>query len=136
MARRKSVVEKYWGYLLFLLIIWGWWSTSDWVTYGPVLALLSVLTAAYFIFRVPLTCGALNRNETRCRNNARGLMFGCNQVREHKRQNAIRRMGLTRKWREINKGLWITPKDCLASLVAITSIISAIGGVVISLVKA
>lgn len=135
MARRRSVFAKYWGYLLFPLIIWGWWETSDYAWYAPLLILLSVFTLAYFIFRVPLTCGALNRNGSRCRNNARGLMFGCNQIREHKRQNAIRRMGLTRKWYAINKGLWITPKDCLASLVAITSIISAVAGTMISIVK-
>lgn len=97
-----------------------------------------MIALAYFLFKVPHQCGAFNKNtkpgqSPHCDNNAKGLMFGCYLI-AHKRHNFLRRMGVG-KWRKMNKGLWINPKECLASVLAITSVVSGIGGLVVSIVK-
>lgn len=111
---RKSFIEKYWGYGLLAAIAAAWWIVDDKGKVAPLLIAASVLTIIYFLFRVPRTCGAKGRQGA-CRNNAQGLLFGCNQVREHKRQNLARRLGRER-WRRLNRGLWATPKDTMATL--------------------
>ncbi|MEV7970246.1 hypothetical protein AB0O34_30305 [Sphaerisporangium sp. NPDC088356] len=140
MARRGTTgfIAKYWGYLIFVLAIWGWVAVDDKIKIAPVLIVLSLGALAYFLFKVPHQCGAINRQakpgqDPRCRNNAKGLMFGCHLM-QHKRQNFFQRMGIG-KWREANRGLWINPKECLASVVALTSIVSGIGGLVVAIVK-
>jgi hypothetical protein len=47
-------------------------------------------------------------------NNARSLLFGCNQG-QHKRQNFARKLGRER-WRQLSHGLWNTPKERMATL--------------------
>lgn len=60
---------------------------------GAGLFVLSV----WFVFRAPNTCGAVNRDGTRCRNNAKGLLRGCHLI-EHKRQNVIQRLRASVGW--------------------------------------
>jgi len=122
--RRKSFLEKYWGYGVLVAIILGWWFAEDKGKIAPLLIVGSLLAIFYFLFRVPRTCGAEGR-EGPCRNNAQGLLFGCNQVRQHKRQNFARRLGRER-WRRLNRGLWTSPKDAVATLSCLGTVVSAI----------
>jgi hypothetical protein len=126
--RKKHFIEKYWGYAVLVALIWGWWAADDRGKVAPLLIFGSLLTIAYFLFRVPRTCGARGRQGP-CRNNARGLLFGCNQVREHKRQNFYGKLGRER-WRQINHGLWISPKECVAIMSCIGSALSGLAAVV------
>lgn len=125
--RKKGFLDKYWGYGVLALLIWGWWVAEDKGKVAPLLILASLLAIVYFVFRVPRTCGARGRQGP-CRNNARGLLFGCNQVREHKRQNFARKLGGDR-WRELNRGLWLSPKESIATLATLGSTVSAFAAV-------
>ncbi|MFI0421024.1 hypothetical protein [Spongiactinospora sp. 9N601] len=128
MARRKqNLIEKYWGYAVLAAVAWGWWVADDKGEVAPLLIAGSLLAIIYFLFRVPRTCGAQGRQGA-CRNNARGLLFGCNQVREHKRQNLTRKLGRER-WRELNRGLWISPKERVATMACIGSTLSGFAAV-------
>lgn len=128
MVRRKQgFIGKYWGYCVLAAVAGGWWVADDRGRIAPLLIAGSLFALVYFLFRVPRTCGALGRQGP-CRNNARGLLFGCNQVREHKRQNFARKLGRDR-WREINRGLWISPKERVATLACIGSTLSGMAAV-------
>lgn len=122
--KRKSFLEKYWGYGVLVALAAGWWLAEDKGKIAPLLIAGSVLAIIYFLFRVPRTCGAEGR-EGPCRHNAQGLLFGCNQVRQHKRQNLARRLGKER-WSRLNKGLWSSPKDTVATLSCLGATISGV----------
>ena len=103
----RSVVVKgitrYWGFLLFAILIMAWWSSA---VGPPVLLALSLVSTFYFLFRAPVWCGAVNRDETLCRKNASGLLMGCS-YRQHKWQKlkgTVARHG----WRQLNRGLWVS----------------------------
>lgn len=117
-------MEKYWGYGVLVALAAGWWLAEDKGKIAPLLIAGSVLAIIYFLFRVPRTCGAEGR-EGPCRHNAQGLLFGCNQVRQHKRQNLARRLGKER-WSRLNKGLWSSPKDTVATLSCLGATISGV----------
>lgn len=121
---RKSFIEKYWGYGVLGALVWGWWVAEDRGKVAPLLIAGSVVAIIYFLFRVPRTCGAEGRQGP-CRNNAYGLLFGCNQIRQHKRQNLARKLGRER-WRRLNRGLWATPKDTMATLSCLGATLSAL----------
>jgi hypothetical protein len=74
-----------WGYFLIPVLVWAWYSGD--VGYGPI-AIVSGLAALFFLFQARVPCGGLNRDGTLCRNNARGLLLGCNQVVAHRWYNA------------------------------------------------
>lgn len=77
-------LSRYWGYVLLLLIVAGWISGDV----GPaILILASVVASVYFLFQAPMWCGARTRKDQFCRNNSRGLLVGCPQVRQHKWQS-------------------------------------------------
>lgn len=64
---------------------WAWYSGD--VGYVPI-ALASVLATLFFLFQARVPCGGLNRDDTFCRNNAKGLLLGCSQVVAHRWYNA------------------------------------------------
>ncbi|WP_157246259.1 hypothetical protein [Nonomuraea typhae] len=128
MARKgQGFFGKYWGYAVLVALAAGWLLVEDKGKIAPLLIAGSLMALVYFLFRVPRTCGARGRQGP-CRNNARGLLFGCNQVREHKRQNFARKLGRDR-WRELNRGLWISPKERIATLACIGSTFSGVAAV-------
>lgn len=116
--------RRYWGWLLLALLIIGWFSGFGW----PVLIILSLLSASYFLFVQSIWCGASNRDGTRCRNNSTGLLRGC-YIDDHKWQR-LKWLVSPRKWRELNHGLWDTPKESLATLAALATICSFAGSVI------
>ncbi|WP_433351481.1 hypothetical protein ACQP25_00250 [Microtetraspora malaysiensis] len=125
--KKKGFAEKYWGYVLLIGLMVAWWVVDDRGKLAPFLILGSVLAIYYFLFRVPRPCGAQGR-EGPCRNNAYGLMAGC-QLQQHKRQNIFKQLG-SEKLRRMNHGLWISPKEVLASIAGLTSLISCIAAIV------
>jgi hypothetical protein len=76
----RAKLSLYWGYFLLPVLIWGWYKGLP----LEVLAGLSALSSVFFLFRARCPCGALNRDGSLCRNNARGILGGCNQVVAHK----------------------------------------------------
>lgn len=86
-------LRRHWGWAALGLAALGWyglvagWFSGHVPTVLAVIALASITGAAHLLFREPLLwCGARTREGERCRNNAKGLLMGCNQVRQHKWQ--------------------------------------------------
>jgi hypothetical protein len=123
--QHTSSLGKYWGYLLFVVLITAWWTQS----FGPVgLIALSALTMMFFLFRAPVWCGAVTRGNDFCRKNARGLLMGCS-YQQHKWQK-LKLAVVPPKWRQLNRGLWISPEKSLASVAALGGGLSAVAAVV------
>lgn len=111
------------GYVAFVVLITVWWTRAV----GPVtLIVLSLLVTVFFLFQAPVWCCAVNRDGTLCRNNSSGLLLGCRH-RQHKWQK-LKMTIVPHAWREMNRGLWVTPREALTTLGAITGLISTIAG--------
>jgi hypothetical protein len=93
---------------------------------------LSVAALGYFLFQAPLWCGAVTREGTLCRNNSSGLLIGCH-LREHKWQK-LKMAFVPKAWRELNRGLWATPREGVNTLAGLGSVVSALAAVVAILV--
>lgn len=93
---------------------------------------LSVGAVVYFLFQAPLWCGAVTRDGTLCRNNSSGVLIGCH-LREHKFQK-LKMAFVPKAWRELNHGLWATPRDGVTTLSGLGSVVSALAAVVAILV--
>jgi hypothetical protein len=121
-AKRKSgSLGKYWGYLVFVVVIVGWLTQSV----GPAgLIALSALTTVFFLFRAPVWCGALTRERQFCRKNANGLLMGCS-YQQHKWQK-LKFAVVPPRWRELNRGLWVSAEKSVATTAAFCGVISAI----------
>lgn len=89
---------------------------------------LSVGAVVYFLFQAPLWCGAVTRDGTLCRNNSSGVLIGCH-LREHKFQK-LKMAFVPKAWRELNRGLWATPRDGVTTLSGLGSAVSALAAVV------
>ncbi|MGR6316500.1 hypothetical protein Q2K19_10555 [Micromonospora soli] len=119
-------IGRYWGYLAFILLISGLWTRSM----GPAaLILLSGLVTFYFLLQAPLWCAAINRDGTLCRNNSSGLLLGCRH-RQHKFQKLKMRF-VPQGWARMNRDLWTSPRQGLATLGLLIGIFSGIAGVVL-----
>lgn len=113
--------SRYWGYLAFVVLVTAWWTHAV----GPVaLLILSLLVTAYFLFQAPVWCCAINRDGTLCRNNSKGLLLGCSK-RQHKWQK-FKMTFVPHAWREMNRGLWATPRESLTTVGAVMGIISTV----------
>jgi hypothetical protein len=123
-------IGKYWGYLVLLLLITAWWTSAV----GPLaLVVLSVLVMVFFLFRAPVFCCAVNRDGSLCRNNSRGLLLGCS-YRQHKLQK-LKMTVVPHQWRALNRGLWVSPKEGLATLVSVGGLVSTVTSLVMLAVK-
>jgi len=87
---------------------------------------LSLAIALWAAFQAPATCGAPIRagSTTGCRNNAHGLLLGC-WIRQHRWQK-LKMLILRRQLREFCAGLFSDAKSSLVTLVAVSSIVSAL----------
>lgn len=120
----------YWGYLALAAVIIGWWTHTMTALF---ILVLSVAAFGYFLLQTPVWCGAITRDDRLCRNNSHGLLLGCH-LREHKWQK-IRMVFAVKGWKIINRGLWTSPKEILATLGGLISIGTLLASVVAELVK-
>jgi hypothetical protein len=117
-----ALLRRYWGYvlaaLLVFLLIRG---AADPTVVFP----LGAAAAVYFFFQVPVWCGATTREGKACRNNSRGLLFGCNQFREHKMQ-VFKAAIVPRTARELYGAYWASPRQRLATVTAFGTLLAAL----------
>jgi len=124
-------LRKYWGYLLFVALITTAWTWK----LGPAVLIVGwTLVTAYFLFQAPVYCGAETRTGQLCRNNSSGILMGCS-YRQHKWQK-LKLAFVPRRWRELNKGLWVSGSKILATLGAIVAIVSGIVSTTLAVVNA
>lgn len=110
---------RYWGYLALALAIIGL------VTHAfgyAIIGIFSLGALGYFLIQAPAWCGAMTRRGQMCRNNPSGVLLGCH-LREHKWQK-IRMTFVPKAWRQLNRGLWAGPKEILATVGSLTSVVS------------
>ncbi len=120
----KSVL-RYWGFLALAAAIAGW------VTHRLTWVVILVFAAgafAYFLVQAPVWCGAMTREGQMCRNNSTGLLLGCH-LREHKWQK-LRMTFVPRKWRELNRGLWASPREGVNTVSGLASAVVALAAVI------
>ena len=121
MAKSHAPILRYWGYLLFIVLITAWWTHAT----GPAgLLILSAACTIYFAFQAPVWCGADTRDGEPCRRNSTGVLMGCS-YRQHKWQ-VLKGVFVTRSWRKLNRGLWASPTTGLATLAAIATTLSIV----------
>jgi len=117
-------LAKWWGALAGALLIAAWINR----TAGPaVVIILSCAVAVWCLLQAPVTCGAPIRVRggiDTCRNNASGLLLGCH-IRQHRFQK-LKMLIVRRQVREFCTGLFSDAKSALVTLVAISTIISAL----------
>ena len=117
-----AVLRRYWGYVLAALLVFL--LTRGGADPTMVLA-IAAAAVIYFFFQVPVWCGATTRDGKACRNNSRGLLFGCNQFREHKMQ-VLKAAIVPRTMRELRSTYWASPPQRLASVSAFGTLLAAL----------
>jgi hypothetical protein len=118
MPSGARLLARYWGYLALALAGLGYFAH----VLKPAIVLVLCLGAfGYFLFLAPAWCGATTREGQMCRNNSRGLLMGC-WVRGHKWQK-MRMTFVPGRWRKLVRILWASPKERLASIAGIASIV-------------
>jgi hypothetical protein len=114
-------LERYWGLVTLVVLIVAWWVGG---VQPALLVGLSLITAFYFFFRAPAWCGAVTRDGTLCRRNAKGVLLGCS-FRQHKWQK-LKMTFVPHGWRTINRGLWATPREGVNTIAGLGSFASAV----------
>lgn len=112
-------LRRYWGYLALALAIVG--LVTHTIGYA-VISIFSIAAFAYFLVQAPVWCGAITRQGQLCRNNSTGVLLGC-RYREHKWQK-LKMTFVPKAWRQLNHGLWAGPKEVLATVGSLTSVVS------------
>lgn len=121
----KRFLRRYWGYLALALAILGWVLHA----FGyAVIIIMSLLALVYFLVQAPLWCGAEIRGGGSCRNNSHGIILGCH-LREHKWQR-LRDIFVSRRWRKTIHELMSSPKEILATIGGLASVVSLVIAVV------
>jgi hypothetical protein len=91
--------------------------------------ILAAAAFGYFVFWVPVWCGAANRQDgTFCRDNSHGLMMGCHR-RQHKWQK-FKGLWYKGRWRKLNEGLWTSPGAVIGSLSSLIALATVGWGLV------
>lgn len=112
-------LRRYWGYLALALAIVG--LVTHTIGYA-IIGIFSLGALAYFLIQAPAWCGAMTRRNQMCRNNSSGVLLGCH-LREHKWQK-IKMAFVPKAWSQLNRGLWAGPKEILATVGSLTSVVS------------
>jgi hypothetical protein len=72
--RTRKNLGRSWAYILLPIIAWAWFVAN----FNPaIIATLSALAVAFFLFQAPVPCCAETRKGEWCRNNATGILGGC-----------------------------------------------------------
>jgi len=116
-AQTKKKLGQMWGYLILVVVAYGWFGTAM----GPgIIAMLSGLVVLYTLFQAPMWCCANTRSGEPCRNNAYGILLGCH-VRQHKWQKMKMAVSAS-SWGQLTKRV-------LSSVGGVSASISALAGV-------
>ena len=78
-----------------------------------------------FLLRARGPCGALNRDGTYCRNNARGVLGGCNQIVAHKWYKA-RMLARRSTWGRFCRGAFLKFEGRAATFAAMATCLSTL----------
>ena len=126
-AATKKKLARYWGYLLLVVLVLGWFYRK----FDPVvLGILSGLVVIYCLFQAPVPCCAKTREGEFCRNNASGLLRGCH-FKQHKWQN-MKMLVQQHAWAELARGTFRRIGGHAAAL----SVLVGMAGVIVSIVTA
>lgn len=116
-----NAIKKYWGYIVVVLVVYGW--TSESFSIGA-LALLSGIAFVYTLFQAPVWCCAQTRQGVFCRNNAGGVLRGC-WIREHRWQK-MRMLAKTDNWKRLFSRLFSGVNGATATISAMGTFCSGL----------
>jgi hypothetical protein len=109
-------------------LIAGWFSGHAPAALA-VIALASITGAVHLLFREPLLwCGAETREGDRCRNNAKGILMGCNQVRQHKWQK-VQLLVHPSRWGDLGRSVAFGARKVCAAVAALVTFASGLAGI-------
>jgi hypothetical protein len=115
----------YWGFLALAAAI------ASWVTHTLTWVLILIFAAGafgYFLLQAPVWCGPMTRDGQMCRNNSTGLLLG-RHLREHRWQKP-RMTFVPRKWHDLNRGLWASPREGVNTVSGLASAVVALAAVI------
>ena len=132
MARRSSLLSRRWverelsrrggwigiAVLILVLVNVGWSNPAT-------VAIVVLATLLHFLLWTPVYCGAETRDETACRNNARGLLMGCH-LQEHQWQKM--KMAIhVHAWRKLARRVFgQNPAQSIGTLAAVVASMAAV----------
>lgn len=125
MSRTNKSLARWWGFALVVALLAALPTRAVPAT---LLFALSGLGLVWALFLAPVWCGAVTRRNEFCRNNSWGLLLGCH-LREHRWQK-FRMIFVTRRWQQLNRGLWSSPAAVLATISGLITIILFIAAIV------
>ena len=125
MSRSKNSLARWWGFALVVALLAALPTRAVPAT---LLFALSGLGLVWALFLAPVWCGAVTRKNEFCRNNSWGLLLGCH-LREHRWQK-FRMIFVTRRWQQLNRGLWSSPAAVLATISGLITMILFIAAIV------
>ena len=115
---KKKGLARWWGFALVVALLAALPTRAVPAT---MLFALSGLGLVWALFLAPVWCGAVTRKGEFCRNNSWGLLLGCH-LREHRWQK-FKMMFVSRRWQQLNGGLWSSPGAVLATVSGLITII-------------
>jgi hypothetical protein len=125
MSRTNKSLARWWGFALVVALLAALPTRAVPAT---LLFALSGLGLVWALFLAPVWCGAFTRKNEFCRNNSWGLLLGCH-LREHRWQK-FKMIFVTRRWHQLNRGLWSSPAAVLATISGLITIILFIAAIV------
>jgi hypothetical protein len=126
MSRSKNSLARWWGFALVVAVLAALPSPE---VPAAILFVLSGLGLVWALFLAPVWCGAVTRKHEPCRNNSWGLLLGCH-LREHRWQK-FKMMFVSHRWQQLNRGLWSSPAEILATVSGVVTIV----GVIVAIVR-
>jgi hypothetical protein len=123
---KKKGLGRWWGFALVVAVLAALPSKE---VPAAILFVLSGLGLVWVLFLAPVWCGADTRKHESCRNNFYGLLLGCH-LKQHRWQK-LKMMFVSRRWQQLNEGLWTNPAAILATVSGIITII----GFVVTIVR-
>lgn len=128
-------LRRHWGWPALAIAALGWYGlVAGWFSgHVPaalaVIALVSVTGALHLLFREPLLwCGAVTREGERCRNNSKGLIMGCNQVRQHKWQK-VHSLVNPASWSDLSRSVFYGARKVVVASAAAVTFVSGVAGI-------
>jgi hypothetical protein len=115
---KKRAFARWWGFALVVALLAALPTRAVPAT---LLFALSGLGLVWALFLAPVWCGAVTRKGEFCRNNSWGLLLGCH-LREHRWQK-FKMMFVSRRWQQLNSGLWSSPGAVLATVSGLITMI-------------